>query len=407
MTTSKKKMPIQNSAQLATHRHKVNVIDFIPATLKETKSEGFLIEYHFRNPLTDTMERRRSYVNKIVKAYKRKSDGIRHAQRIVCEINDKLMNGWMPIFKTEDQRLYTPILKVRDLYLADKEKSLRHATYIAYSSLTKMFADWIRETKREKLVSGSFLRQQAVAYMDYVLNRGFSNRYYNNNLKAMRTFFAWCVEHCYCNENPFESIKVRPNEDKKRILIDENTRQRVYDYLKENNRQMLVVCKLIYNSAIRPNEAHNIMIRDINLEKRHIVITKESAKNHKERYATLTQDLIDDISKVISGKPADWYLFGGGRSKLMLPSKKQVCGSKFRKIWSDVRVALKLPEEMQLYSYRDTGMVDLFHAGVDELSIQQHFDHSSLAMEAIYTKHFDPKLNERIYQNAPEFCKNK
>ena len=62
---------------------------------------------------------------------------------------------------------------------------------------------------------------------------------------------------------------------------------------------------------------------------------------------------------------------------------------------------------MQLYSYRDTGMVDLFHAGVDELSIQQHFDHSSLAMEAIYTKHFDPKLNERIYQNAPEFCKNK
>lgn len=400
-------MPIKNSNFSVSHRNKVNVVDFIPATLKETKSEGFLIEYHFRNPLTGVMERRRSYVNKLVKSYKRKSDGVRHAQRIVCELNDKLMNGWLPIFKTEDQRLYTPLIKVRDLYLADKEKSVRHATYIAYSSLTKMLIDWIKETKSEKIVSGCFLRQHAVSYMDYVLNRGFSNRYYNNNLKAMRAFFAWCVEHCYCNENPFESIKVRPNEDKKRILIDEDTRQRVYDYLKVNNPQMLIVCKLIYNSAIRPNEAHNIMIRDIHLDKRHIVITKKSAKNHKERYATLTQDLIDDIGKVISGKPAEWYLFGGGRSNKMLPSKKQVCGSKFRKIWGDVRIALNLPEEMQLYSYRDTGMIDLFHAGVDELTIQQHFDHSSLAMEAIYTKHFDPKLNDKIYENAPEFCKNK
>jgi site-specific recombinase XerD len=68
-----------------------------------------------------------------------------------------------------------------------------------------------------------------------------------------------------------------------------------------------------------------------------------------------------------------------------------------------MRTKLKLPQEMQLYSLRDTGMIDLLHAGVDELSVQHHFDHSDLSIQAIYTNHYDTNLNERIFTNAPKF----
>ena len=99
--------------------------------------------------------------------------------------------------------------------------------------------------------------------------------------------------------------------------------------------------------------------------------------------------------------PNDYYLFG--MNKELKPAAKRCALSKFRKMWDDMRTILRLPQEMQLYSLRDTGMIDLLHAGVDELSVQKHYDHSDLSIQAIYTNHHDPNLNERIFTNAPKF----
>ena len=68
-----------------------------------------------------------------------------------------------------------------------------------------------------------------------------------------------------------------------------------------------------------------------------------------------------------------------------------------------MRKQLQLPDTMQLYSLRDSGLIDMLHAGIDQLSVRQHADHSSLAMQDIYTSHYDTNLNDTIYNNAPEF----
>lgn len=393
-------MPINRIETLA-HSGKNTLIDFLPAVLKNTPSEGFLIEYHYRNPITNKLVRKRNYVNRIVLSYKRKSDGIKHAQRIVMELNEKLRDGWLPIFNTDDQRLYTPILKMRELYLKDKEKELRHATYIAYSSLTKKLNDWLISSKNDKLVTGSFKKSHAIKYMDYIMESDVSNRYYNNNIKAMRAYFAWAVEHCYIIENPFSTIKTKINSPKKRILIDEKSRKKIANYLKENNPQFLCVCQLVYNSAMRPKEIANIKIEDINIDKRHIVVHEDNAKNGKARCATITADVLDYLKKFMI-LPGNYFLFGMNDNKIM-PAERRCALSRFRKLWDDMRKVLKLPKEMQLYSLRDTGMIDLLHAGVDELSVQHHFDHSDLSIQARYTNHFDPNLNETIFRNAPKF----
>lgn len=46
---------------------------------------------------------------------------------------------------------------------------------------------------------------------------------------------------------------------------------------------------------------------------------------------------------------------------------------------------------------------DYLHAGIDALTVQHHADHSSLEVQSIYTSHFDPQLNEKIYTLAPDF----
>ncbi len=69
----------------------------------------------------------------------------------------------------------------------------------------------------------------------------------------------------------------------------------------------------------------------------------------------------------------------------------------------ELRENLSLPKEMQLYSLRDTGITDLLHAGIDQLTVQHHADHSSLDIQSIYTNHYDPGVNEKVYNSEVEF----
>ena len=54
-------------------------------------------------------------------------------------------------------------------------------------------------------------------------------------------------------------------------------------------------------------------------------------------------------------------------------------------------------------SLRDTGITDLLHAGVDPLTVQHHVDHSSLAIQSIYTNHFDTGVNDKVFNSGVEF----
>ena len=86
-------MPTRQHPDLDTRIERNTIVDFIPAVLKNTKSEGYLIEYHYRDKITNKLVRKRYYLNRVVNAYRKKSDGVNHARRIVHELNEKLKNG--------------------------------------------------------------------------------------------------------------------------------------------------------------------------------------------------------------------------------------------------------------------------------------------------------------------------
>jgi integrase len=96
---------------------------------------------------------------------------------------------------------------------------------------------------------------------------------------------------------------------------------------------------------------------------------------------------------------ANYYLFGTD----FLPAKEHAADRRFGKEWDKLRIALKLPPEMQLYSFRDTGIFEMLKSGVDDLTVMQHADHHSLDITTIYANHHDPNLSKIIYERAPEF----
>ena len=374
-----------------------NHVKYLPAKLKQYKS-GCLIEYYVENPATGKLSRKTIKVNSIFARHHYKRDALMHINSIVKSINDKLVTGYNPFFDGEDARLYTPIKTVFEQYLAEKEKECRPDTLRCYKSFVSQFNKFILGNSSINYVS--MINHALIArYMDYCyIEKNNSSRTYNNQLKMGRVFFHWCIEKYYAKGNPFDKLKAKKNKSKKRTIIEPKTREKIQQHLKRNNDNFLIVCKLMYYSLIRPKEIAMIKIKHIDLARHHIYIPGENAKNHNDRYAALTPDLVKEL-EYIKKYNAEWYLF----SAQMLPGKTKYCSNSFGKKWATLRRQLKLDDNLQLYSFRDTGIFEMLKSGIDDLSVMQHADHHSLSMTTIYANHADINLTKKIYENAPEF----
>ena len=377
------------------------LLNYRPACVKNFNNIGFVIEFYILDTSTGKMVRQIMKMNRHLQPYKTKRAKQQAAEEIAAQITLKLSNGWSPLHESESPRMLTTIKDLREKYLTSKHREgLRPMTLQSYTSITKLFVDWLDTTHNNKS-SGYLSQEDAITYMDFVSEKGVSNRSYNNTLKQLQAFFNWSVQHCYCKENPFLNISMLSKETKKRILIDERTRTRIADYLITTCPQFLLYLNLIYSSMIRPNEARAIRLSWIDIERHCICIPGETAKNGKARCAAITPSIESMLMRHARNPHDNWYLFGKGQT--MEPSPIQCAQSTPRHKWDRLREELNLPKEMQMYSLRDTGIIDMQHSGIDPLTVQQHTDHSSLQVQRIYTDHYDPNVNNIIYNEAPDF----
>ena len=339
-------------------------------------------------------------MNRIRNRYQRLSDFKSYCSDVITRLNGQLASGWNPFeAKPSNSRELTPIGSVLDKYLAEKTTEVRPDTIINYRSFVKLFRAWVTDQYGQIPIS-SFSRQMAVDFMDHVaLDIGLHGRSWNNRLKQARSFFSYAVEKYYCVENPFAVIKKKREEAKKRILVPPDIRRLICDYWLERNENYLILCELVFTALIRPKECWRLQVQDLQLAEGYITVSEDDSKTHYRRSASLNQELIRRLTKMVQKASPSMYLFGPDYQ----PGKKQMAYSRFRKDWQAMREELHLPDEMQLYSLRDSGINEMLKGGIDALTVMQHADHHDLGMTTKYANHADPHLVEIISQKAPAF----
>lgn len=379
--------------------NQISPFNFLPAVLRENKAEWY-IEYYAEDPQSGEMKRFRTRMNKAIKRFSKKSEARKYCLDCVARLNAKLMDGWSPFFQSEDSRLYVLLSDVSEIYLKEKKKELRPDTMRSYSSFANMLLGWCSRSD-QKIFCSMFTTSKATRFLDYVYNeRNVSARTYNNYLKMGRTFFEWCILKGYAKENPFVKFPMKRKEKKERTIIDATTRERIAHHLK--GKPFLLVCMLVYHSLIRPKEIRNLKVGDIDLCNHAIRVSGEIAKNHNTRYSAISpqiEELINELGIMKHGSHN--YIFSDPVT--LAPGTEKLYDSKFTKEFAKLRKELKLPKEMQLYSFRDTGIFEMLKANIDDLSVMQHADHSSLDITTIYANHYDEKLTEKINEKAPKF----
>ena len=95
--------------------------------------------------------------------------------------------------------------------------------------------------------------------------------------------------------------------------------------------------------------------------------------------------------------PPSWYLLGSD----YVPSEKKCYHGKYKKDFIALKQRLRLPPEIQLYSFKDTGISDMFSAGLDALTIMRAADHHDLSVTTRYACRADTDMIARVRSSAP------
>lgn len=372
-----------------------------PAYVNEDKAAGVHVVYAVLDHRTGKYERHRIKLNRYRANYKRKCDLIKFAEGIANQINVKLAGGWSPTGETHNARFYTPLSQVVDAYLRDRKGEVRHATYLSYSSAGNVLSEWV-ESNLAGCQIIDFNRLHALEFMQYLRDvRKVSNRTYNNYLKLSRLFFEWAIHHCYCKEDPFKTIKTRKKEIKKRVVICQDVRTAMLKYLEEKDPAFLIFLELVFFSLMRPMEIRRCKISQLHLDEHYIHIPADQAKCWIHRDAPLSDELIARIRAYLNTYTyrSDDYLFSSYFQPGSTPVGKKAIWSR----WEKVRKKLELDPSQTMYSLRDSGIVDMLHAGMDNLTTMHAAGHHDLRITSVYADHVDTEMIERVREKQVGF----
>ncbi len=386
------------------------LIDYVPAKLTEGKE--WFISFYAINPLTNKLQRRRIKCNRIDSIVERR----KQANKMITRINHNLANGWNPFVEQTAAKSFIKLVDVMDIYIRNKKIELgknnfRSDSFRSYSSYINTFKKYLEVTKNTDILIFKFARQEAINFMNWVSNeKKLSDRTYNNYRGFFRTFFNWCKDNLYITENPLDGIKKRKRKQKTRVFIPLEFRQKIYDYLVDKNLEFLVVCQLVFHTLIRPKEISYLKISYIDLDKQTIFIPGSVAKNGNDRLATIPDVLLPLLKKLnIERYNKDLYLFSDNIKSAIIssenfkPGKERINPRRFSTAWERMRTELKLQKEMQLYSLRDSGIIEKLRDGISPEIVMQLADHSSLEITSIYIKHATKEGIEQIKKKCSAF----
>ncbi len=357
------------------------VVDFIPASLHETKN--WEIIFYARDPQSGDLRRKRIRVGGI----KNKGERRIWAKQMMYSINKKLNDGWNPFIEAESSRQYYKIEDVITAFLRDK-RGLRKDTLRTYQSEIDFLMKFIREKYQPDMYVVSFDKSKAIQYMEHCWDsRKIGTVRYNNILAVCRVIFNWMIEKQYIKDNPFAILKKKKTGSKTRVMdIEPADRKKIKEYLSKKNRPYYGIMMFAFHSLLRPKEISYIKIGDIDLKKQVVIVRGSVAKNHHTRYAPIPDvmiDLIKELIKEVYVPRKNWYLFSDSGFR---PGPKRRDSREIARYWSDLRSTLRLKKEIQFYSLRDSGIIQMIRDGRSPKQVMEAADHSSIEITNKYVK---------------------
>ena len=335
-----------------------------------------------------------------VNDYPTEIDRRNYARRMIREINQLLKDGYHmdvnkapSVAETQEQLAYT-LTGAIELALEIKKAAVRPSSYPSYKSCVKIFNTWAQQSKISSMDILNFDRLRAVYFDDYLMvERSYNACTVNGHNSYLKSLFQLLVEREIIGQNPFKKIaKHKESASRRNLAYSKEQIETIKKIIKPKDPQLWLFIQFIYYCYLRPNEIRQLEHRYFNLEARKIFIPGSVSKNGKDGYVSIPENFYNMLngSEVFNSRKQ--YVF---HTKLEdKPFSKNVMTERFRKLIKP----LNLGSDYTLYSWKHSGVVAAYNAGVDIKSIQNQCRHHSLEQTDVYLKSLGLGVSQAINQ---------
>ncbi|HRD54512.1 MAG TPA: site-specific integrase, partial [Flavobacteriales bacterium] len=373
-----------------------DLLGYVPA---EAHFKGTCyIDYYVRDPITRGKRRMRIKLNHVRGVAERKA----YARSVCREVNDKLARGWNPLQESGATASWHTLDHVLTHYLSVKERDTNHSSPKTYGSFVRVFRNWCRARGLLEKAVSVFNRTHAIEFLDHLVEeRRVGNITYNNYILRSSILFGWMIERSYRADNPFKGIKRKSKSEKFRTLITDEERRACLEWFQQHDPPMVLVCMFVFHTLLRPrSELLRIRVRDVDLRNGIVNVSGADSKGKRIRRPAIPDVMLPYLvaAGIDQAKPSDW-LIGRDLRPGPIACGHNTTGNR----WARMRDALAWPADKELYSLRDTGIVQLIADGVDLHYVMRQAGHRNIATTNIYVQHYFPAGIEAVRTKATAF----
>lgn len=297
-------------------------------------------------------ENQRLFINTLI---------IRDYKPIAVDIYQQVSNITKPnIYKPTSQVIPQEFMN----YLILKNYSKN--TIRIYTEHIVMFIDKFKDQDVTKLTIDDFTK-----YVQSIMSQtNYSRSYQNQMINALRLYYR--VMH---NRELDKFELPRPKKDK--ILPIVFSRDEIISLIKNTcNLKHKTIIILIYGTGIRLGESINILLKDVDFNRK--LIHVRAGKGKKDRIVPLPEILVKQLDVYLKQYLPKEYLFEGLKNQQYSPRSVQ-------KIFKQALARTDIQKNASVHSLRHTFATHALEDGIDIRLVQEILGHSNIKTTEIYT----------------------
>lgn len=362
--------------------------NYLPAVLVEGKTNWY-IEYHQQKTHSEERQRFRptANMNRVKDLVERRKIGM----AFVHQLNNKLLPYGYPFVKIEIMPDHINILDALDVAMTIKGRGDKKKTVRTYASVVNHFKKYLHQKELQYINLHDFGYREAVNYMDFLTaSKNPGTRTYNNYRQFLTAIWSELLDRGYAKENIFGRVKKLKLTDKERRMLDKEEAQAILSHVKKTDKMLFLSILLLHYCFVRPGEMRQLRVHHIDLANGVISVPGHISKNNKSEIVTIPKEVIPYLEALgLNEWYRNDYIFGKG----VAPHPNIMCGEntlnyRHNKVIKTL-LEYKLLRDitgLSLYSWKDTGAMNLIRSGIDAYEIMRQMRHSDLSITQTYLK---------------------
>lgn len=331
---------------------------------------------------------------------KTKKDKIAEAAALRTVLEEMLESGWNPIMnrKLEENKPTYTLIDTLEYLIEIRRNTIKKESTRTYVDVVKVFTSFLKQEGLSKINPAQFNNLLARKYLDWCLAKGYSSTTHNKHLSMLVTMFNLMIDRQYLKINPFKGIKALRRDVGRNIAFSDTEKKLIANTLREKNPRLLLFVQFMYYCFLRRTEIYRLRIKDINLSERMILVAYGSGKNRKQEGVSIPLAFLTELQALnLEQLNPNWYLF----STRLLPG--ELLMRKTDRITDRHRVylrALNIPKEKTIYSWKHTGVVDMYQEIKDPYALMRQLRHYDLQTTMIYLKSLGLQSNQPVLDSG-------